>query len=32
MPPRGRGVYLIRQLMDEVAFEHGGNQIIMRKY
>jgi serine/threonine-protein kinase RsbW len=28
----GRGVYLIRQLMDEVHFEQGGNQIIMRKY
>lgn len=28
----GRGVSLIRQLMDEVDFEHGGNQITMRKY
>jgi serine/threonine-protein kinase RsbW len=28
----GRGVSLIRQLMDEVYFEHGGNQITMRKY
>lgn len=28
----GRGVYLIRQLMDEVHFENGGNQITMRKY
>jgi serine/threonine-protein kinase RsbW len=28
----GRGVSLIRQLMDEVHFEHGGNQITMRKY
>jgi len=28
----GRGVYLIRQLMDEVQFENGGNQITMRKY
>jgi anti-sigma regulatory factor (Ser/Thr protein kinase) len=28
----GRGVYLIRQLMDEVHFEHGGKQITMRKY
>lgn len=28
----GRGVYLIRQLMDEVHFEGGGNQITMRKY
>ncbi len=28
----GRGVYLIRQLMDEVHFENGGNQIRMWKY
>ncbi len=28
----GRGVYLIRQLMDEVHFENGGNQIKMWKY
>src|SRR5215469_12495777 len=28
----GRGVYLIRQLMDEVSFENGGNQIRMWKY
>lgn len=28
----GRGVFLIRQLMDEVHFEQGGNQITMRKY
>jgi serine/threonine-protein kinase RsbW len=28
----GRGVYLIRQLMDEVLFEKGGNQITMKKY
>lgn len=28
----GRGVHLIRQLMDEVHFEGGGNQITMRKY
>jgi serine/threonine-protein kinase RsbW len=28
----GRGVYLIRQLMDEVRFENGGNQITMWKY
>lgn len=28
----GRGVYLIRQLMDEVQFEQGGNQIRMWKY
>jgi serine/threonine-protein kinase RsbW len=28
----GRGVYLIRQLMDDVQFEHGGRQIRMWKY
>jgi len=28
----GRGVYLIRQLMDEVQFENGGTQIRMWKY
>ena len=28
----GRGIFLIRQLMDEVHFENGGNQITMRKY
>jgi len=28
----GRGVYLIRQLMDEVQFEQGGAQIRMWKY
>jgi serine/threonine-protein kinase RsbW len=28
----GRGVYLIRQLMDEVRFEHRGNEIRMWKY
>ena len=28
----GRGVYLIRQLMDEVHFEHRGNEISMWKY
>lgn len=28
----GRGVYLIRQLMDEVHFERSGNQIRMWKY
>jgi serine/threonine-protein kinase RsbW len=28
----GRGVYLIRQLMDEVEFEMGGKQIRMLKY
>jgi len=28
----GRGVYLIRQLMDEVRFERSGNEIRMWKY
>lgn len=28
----GRGIYLIHQLMDEVHFESGGNQIRMWKY
>lgn len=28
----GRGVILIRQLMDEVTFEHGGSTIRMCKY
>lgn len=28
----GRGVYLIRQLMDEVQFERGGSEIRMWKY
>jgi serine/threonine-protein kinase RsbW len=28
----GRGVYLIRQLMDEVSFERRGNEIRMWKY
>jgi serine/threonine-protein kinase RsbW len=28
----GRGVYLIRQLMDEVRFERSGNEIQMWKY
>lgn len=28
----GRGVYLIRQLMDDVQFEQGGSQIRMWKY
>jgi serine/threonine-protein kinase RsbW len=28
----GRGVYLIRQLMDEVHFENGGNEIRMWKF
>ncbi len=28
----GRGVYLIRQLMDQVHFENGGNEIRMWKF
>ena len=28
----GRGIYLIRQLMDEVRFENGGSEIQMWKY
>ncbi|RKY42097.1 MAG: ATP-binding protein [Candidatus Makaraimicrobium thalassicum] len=28
----GRGVYLIRHLMDEVRYENGGRRIIMTKY
>jgi serine/threonine-protein kinase RsbW len=28
----GRGVYLIRQLMDEVRFERSGSEIMMWKY
>lgn len=28
----GRGIYLIRQLMDEVRHERGGSEIRMRKY
>jgi len=28
----GRGVYLIRQLMDEVQFESGGKEIKMWKF
>ncbi|MEJ2366992.1 MAG: ATP-binding protein [Acidobacteriota bacterium] len=28
---RGRGIYLINQLMDEVQFDRGGTQIRMRK-
>ncbi|MGA8271722.1 MAG: ATP-binding protein [Candidatus Sulfotelmatobacter sp.] len=28
----GRGVYLIRQLMDEIRFERGGSEIRMWKY
>jgi serine/threonine-protein kinase RsbW len=28
----GRGIYLIRQLMDKVSFEHNGSEIRMWKY
>jgi serine/threonine-protein kinase RsbW len=28
----GRGVYLIRHLMDEVRYENGGRRVIMKKY
>ena len=28
----GRGIYLIRQLMDDVSFERGGSEIRMWKY
>jgi anti-sigma regulatory factor (Ser/Thr protein kinase) len=27
----GRGVFLINQLMDEVAFADGGREVMMRK-
>jgi serine/threonine-protein kinase RsbW len=27
--PGGRGIFLIRQLMDEVEFNHSGNSIVM---
>ena len=27
----GRGVFLINQLMDEVAFRDGGREVLMRK-
>ncbi len=27
----GRGIYLINELMDEVRFERGGSQVVMRK-
>lgn len=30
--PSGRGIYLINQLMDEVAFARGGSEIRMRKH
>jgi serine/threonine-protein kinase RsbW len=29
--PSGRGVFLINQLMDEVAFRDGGREVLMRK-
>ena len=31
MKPNGRGVFLINQLMDEVAFADGGREVQMRK-
>lgn len=31
MKPGGRGVFLINQLMDEVAFADGGREVQMRK-
>jgi anti-sigma regulatory factor (Ser/Thr protein kinase) len=31
MKPSGRGVFLINQLMDEVAFGDGGREVKMRK-
>ena len=31
MKPSGRGVFLINQLMDEVAFKDGGREVSMRK-
>ena len=32
MRENGRGVYLIKHLMDEVTYENGGNRVVMRKY
>lgn len=32
MKKDGRGVYLIRHLMDEIKYENGGRKIIMVKY
>jgi len=29
---RGRGIYLINKLMDEVEYKHNGSEIHMRKY
>ncbi|HVN18989.1 MAG TPA: ATP-binding protein [Dongiaceae bacterium] len=31
MSAHGRGIYLMRALMDEVSFEEGGNVVFMRK-
>ena len=31
LKPSGRGVFLINQLMDEVAFADGGREVQMRK-
>lgn len=28
----GRGVYLIRHLMDEVVYENGGRKVVMKKF
>ncbi len=28
----GRGVYLIKHLMDEVKYENGGRRVVMKKY
>ena len=32
LKPSGRGVFLIHQLMDEVAFTDGGRQVCMRRH
>ena len=31
LSPHGRGIYLMRSLMDEVSFEQGGTVVYMRK-
>jgi len=31
LKPSGRGIFLINQLMDEVAFKDGGREVQMRK-
>ena len=31
LKPSGRGIYLINELMDEVAFADGGREVQMRK-